>query len=112
MPRVDNLKLLTEKATTGMSEKVDIKANDTVAISVHGTGTFTLQFLASHDTVNYFPIKGYRSDDDTVGGTSCSVFDQGWEFDVSNYAAFKVNLSAISGTGAKVTVVGSLIDNG
>ena len=110
MPRTDNLAFFKDKTTTGMSEKVDIRANDILALSVHGSGTFTLQFLASHDTVNYFPVEGTCSGAATTMASSTSTFDTGWEFDVTNFASFKVNLSALSGAGAKVTVVGSLIN--
>jgi hypothetical protein len=85
-------------------ERIYIHDVDTLVVSVSGTATaFTVQFLASLDGKNYFPVTGSKLSDFTAFSTTTSTKDEAWEFDVSALAYFKAKITSV--TGGNVTVV-------
>ena len=76
----------------------------TLLISLSGTATsFTAQFMASLDGINYVPVCGTKSTDGITSANSTSVMNEAWEFDVSAYTHFKCYITAVSGGNVTVT---------
>ena len=110
-----NMKTLLSAATaTGYSEAIDVTNADSLILTVVSAGTsptFTLAFYGSFDGTTFFPVLGTEMGDATYTPVkTTSTSGVAYEFETDKFIYFKVNLSAISGTGANVTVKASAID--
>ena len=79
---------------------------DTLVLSISGTSTsFTINFTASLDGVNYGLFEGNKLGNSSILANTTSTIGELWEFDVSGVNYFKAKLTAIAN--GNITAIGN-----
>jgi hypothetical protein len=95
--KLNGKKLHNESTVVSLGEWIDTINADTLVLHITGTSNnFSIQFEGSLDIVNYYAKSGTKESNPTIFASTTSTINEGWEFDVTSMARFRVNLTAIS----------------
>ena len=100
--------------TVGNGEIFYVNRCDTITVEIYGTNvdTVTVLFEGQATSGAYYSIRGIRLSDYSIANQSITVGEL-WSFDTTGIIAIRMKVSALTGAGAILNVVGkAVISNG